>query len=88
VTNAELLKQWQDGEQRQRELWKKILSRGLYLNVLGIDPTKRDTAWRTPPGMTRESERKFYAGVVGKPRSVYYQTRRISVTEKELAEFD
>jgi len=77
-TDTELMQEWREGEARQKELWAEILRRGLYMTVLGIDPNKRDSAWRNPP--TAKSS-DFFAGVVGAPG-------RSRVTVKQPPRFD
>ena len=89
MTDSELIKQWNDGEKHQGQLWKQILERGLYLNALGIDPDKRDSAWRNPPSITRDTEKRFYHGVAGGPRRAYNRREvRAMLTQAELAEFE
>jgi hypothetical protein len=67
MNNEELIKTWKEGEKKQRELWTEILQRGLYLIALGVDPSKRDNSWRTPPTATGKDINKFFAGVHGAP---------------------
>ena len=89
LTNHDLIKQWQDGEKRQSELWKEILARGLYLQTLGIDPDRRDNAWRNPPSATMQSEREFYNGVRKSPGRFYRHNKQNHVmTREQLAEFE
>jgi hypothetical protein len=89
MTNAELVQQWQDGEKRQKQLWQEILHRGLYFQVLGVNPDRKDSAWRNPPSATLQSEREFYDNVVGSPRRYYRHNKQQHViTQKELAEFE
>lgn len=80
MTDDELLREWREGEARQKGLWREILSRGLYLRSMGIDPQKRDSAWRNPPSVTIEAERAFYKGVRGGPR--------VARTEKPKPSYD
>ena len=65
ITNQELIKEWKQGEERQKCLWREILSRGLYLDALGIDRDRKDTSWRNPPSATRDSQREFAQGCHG-----------------------
>ena len=92
MTDNELIEQWRDGEKRQRELWREILSRGLYFESQGIDPGKRDNAWRNPQGATLNSVKQFSNGVHGVPRSynasVRYRKNAITMSEQELSEFE
>jgi hypothetical protein len=77
-TDAELIREWKEGEARQKELWAEILRRGLYMTVLGIDPNRRDSAWRNPP-TAKGSD--FSAGVSGAPG-------RSRVAAKQPPQFD
>jgi len=86
VTNDELIREWRDGEQRQRELWQEILSRGLYFQSLGIDLERRDSSWRNPPRITDDSEREFYRNVHGHKRPKREQKQRVS--QRELLDFE
>jgi hypothetical protein len=92
LSNEELIEQWREGEKRQRELWLLILERKLYFQAQGIDCERRDNAWRNPPSATKESQMKFFSGVVHRPKGVatgYRQNKRWhTITESELAEFE
>jgi hypothetical protein len=73
LTNDELIAQFRQIEDEQKSRWLEILSRGLYAKFAGINPEKRDSSWRTPPGCTRPE--RFFAGVRSAPRHYYGQGR-------------
>jgi hypothetical protein len=87
LTDEELIQQWQAGEKKQKELWLEILNRRLYFQAQGIDFEKRDNAWRNPPSATKESQMKFFSGVIRSPRGTTCRERKMTF-EVNMADFE
>jgi hypothetical protein len=87
LTDEELIQQWRDGEKRQRELWLEILNRKLYFQAQGIDTNKRDNSWRNPPSATKQSQMKFFSGVIRSPRGTTCRERKMTFSI-DMADFE
>lgn len=47
-SDRELIAEWQAASRKAKELWAEINRKGLGLLAMGIDPEKRDSAWKNP----------------------------------------